>query len=232
MAKIATTLAFVLWLAAPGGQLSADIHNLVGKQFQAHVISIVDGDTVDIIADDWGKIRVRLDAIDAPERREAYSDRATRFTRVLLFDKTVRADARDVDRYGRLVARLVTNGVDASVALVQAGLACHYKLYSSDATLAADETAARLAGRGFWAAGVPKPRCTLRNPTLSTQTAKGAATAATNGGPFHGNTRSHVYHRPQCRNYSCPNCTKVFLNQEEARAAGYRPAEDCLGRSR
>jgi endonuclease YncB( thermonuclease family) len=34
----------------------------------------------------------------------------TRATRVLLFDQVVRIDRRDVDQYGRLVARVLARG--------------------------------------------------------------------------------------------------------------------------
>lgn len=45
---------------------------------------------------------------------------------------------------------------------------------------------------------------------------------------FHGNRRSKVYHAPTCRNYHCPNCVVVFKSHDEAQAAGYRPARDCI----
>ena len=40
--------------------------------------------------------------------------------------------------------------------------------------------------------------------------------------------RSRVYHAPFCRNAWCKNCTPEFKTQEEAQAAGFRAAGDCL----
>jgi endonuclease YncB( thermonuclease family) len=45
-------------------------------------------------------------------------------------------EGRDVDRYGRLVARVSVRGDDAGTALLLAGLACHFTAYSSDVALA------------------------------------------------------------------------------------------------
>lgn len=44
---------------------------------------------------------------------------------------------------------------------------------------------------------------------------------------YHGNTQSHVFHRPGCRYYNCKNCTAVFRSREEAINAGYKPCGVC-----
>lgn len=44
---------------------------------------------------------------------------------------------------------------------------------------------------------------------------------------YHGNVRSHIFHGPSCRYYSCKNCTRVFKTREAAIAAGYRPCKIC-----
>jgi len=35
-------------------------------------------------------------------------------------------------------------------------------------------------------------------------------------GAVHGNSKSHVFHRPGCRHYNCENYTVVFQSREEA----------------
>jgi methylphosphotriester-DNA--protein-cysteine methyltransferase len=45
--------------------------------------------------------------------------------------------------------------------------------------------------------------------------------------PFHGNTRSRVFHQSSCRHYTCPRCTAVFKTAEEAVRNGYRPCRIC-----
>ncbi len=167
---------------------------------------------------------MRLEGIDAPERGEPFSSAATRWARVLLFDQVARVEGRDVDAYGRLVARVTVHGRDASVELIRAGLACHFTRYSSDAALARAEAEARQAGRGFWATGAARPRCA----TASREAVHSGKDG--NAAVFRGNTSSRVYHAPWCRNDNCRNCTRVFQSEAEARAAGFRPAGDCLRR--
>jgi hypothetical protein len=146
---------------------------------------------------------------------------------VLLFDQTIRAEGRDLDRYGRLVARIRVSGKDSSLELLRAGLACHYTDYSSDPVLAKAEADARAAARGFWAASAPKPRCALAVGGAGPGASSPAAAPVQRGG-FHGNTVSRVYHAPHCRNFNCPNCTRIFATEDEARKAGFRPAGDCF----
>jgi len=84
---------------------------------------------------------------------------------------------------------------------------------------------ARQAGRGFWAPGASRPRCAAATAAPRRPSARDTGAAA-----FRGNTSSRVYHAPWCRNYDCRDCTRVFRSEAEARAAGFRPAGDCLRR--
>jgi endonuclease YncB( thermonuclease family) len=106
-------------------------------------------------------LRIRLEGIDAPEQDEISGRESTIFTRKLLVNQTVRISGRDMDRYGRLVARVTVNGQDASTVIVRAGLACH--AYARDAALAREESIARAARAGFWAK-TPLPRCAKARP--------------------------------------------------------------------
>jgi hypothetical protein len=45
--------------------------------------------------------------------------------------------------------------------------------------------------------------------------------------PVRGNTKSKIYHRPDCRHYNSPSSEKAFASAQEAEAAGYRAAKDC-----
>ena len=201
-------------------QRQADPHRFVRTTTTATVTSVVDGDTLHAALADGATLTVRLDGIDAPERGEPFSDRATRAARVLLLGKQVQLRGTDVDRYDRLVARVLVDGLDSSLHLVRDGLACHFTRYSSDASLAAAQRDAQRQGSGFWAPGAPKPACAVA--TATRQAPPGPA------GPFHGNRSSRVYHAPSCPNYNCRNCTVVFATGAAAEAAGFRPAGDCL----
>ncbi len=44
---------------------------------------------------------------------------------------------------------------------------------------------------------------------------------------YHGNTDSHIFHRPTCRYYDCKNCLAEFESREDAIDSGYRPCKKC-----
>ena len=44
---------------------------------------------------------------------------------------------------------------------------------------------------------------------------------------YHGNTKSHVFHKPGCRYYNCKKCSVEFTTRVEALASGYRPCKVC-----
>jgi hypothetical protein len=112
-----------------------------------------------------------------------------------------------------------------STELVRAGLAC--QAYAVDAPLAAEESRARASGIGFWAAAATKPQCVARSTERQApRSMRGAATATT----FRGNISSGLYHASTCPNFNCRNCTRLFTSEADAKAAGFRPAGDCVKR--
>lgn len=204
--------------------------------FTARVTAVIDGDTIDVVTPDKRIIRIRLEGVDCPEAGQPFSNVARTFTRTLLFDKTVTVRPIDTDRYGRTVARVVVDGKEASIELVSAGFAWVYTTYSADRTLEAAQEEAKRARRGGWvdpnfgpARGTPsrggRRGAEAGAPPLS---ALGAPASSAPLRDFHGNRNSRVYHRSTCRNYSCKNCTAVFVTEDDARKAGYKPAGDCL----
>ena len=109
---------------------------LSAQTFTAKVVGVHDGDTITVY-DGREQTRIRLDGIDCPETGADFSNRAKQLTSDLVFGKQVHLEGKETDRYGRLVARVIVDGRDVSLALVEAGLAWHYKQYSDDPVLAA-----------------------------------------------------------------------------------------------
>ena len=209
---------------------SQEMRKRVGKPFNGLVVTVADGDTVEVIPEgEPAPIRLRLEGIDTPELDEPYGRDAMIYTRILLLKKRVHVEGHDVDRYERLVARVTTAGRDVSLALLQVGLACHFRQFSSDPALARAAERARSQGSGFWAPSAPKPRCT--GAAAKPPAAKPPATAPTSL-TFRGNVNSRLYHAATCANANCPNCSRVFSSEAEARAAGFTPARDCVRKTR
>lgn len=116
----------------------------------AKVIAIADGDTFSVL-DGKTTIRVRIDAIDAPEKGMPYYKVSKQYLSRLCFGKTVTVTRSTTDRYGRMVARVrLSDGRDISEQMLIAGMAWHYKSYSKDRKLAAFEDYARKKRLGLW----------------------------------------------------------------------------------
>lgn len=218
--RLASAIALLVPLTAgAGGQ---PLRDLVGISFAAKVVAVIDGDTIDVVrAGRAEKLRIRLEGVDSPETGEPFSQQARTLTRVLTFDQEVSVEGRDVDVYGRLVARVRQGQRDVGVELVRAGLACHYRKYSSEPVLAAAEASAKASGRGFWAGDAQKPVCVAREAAALRGKPVG-------DGTFVGNVQSRVYHASTCRNAGCKNCTRAFASRAAADEAGFKPAGDCL----
>jgi micrococcal nuclease len=138
-------VAFVLWSVPAVAQ----------ERFTGKVVGVADGDTISVLRN-GRSVRVRLEGIDCPEKGQDFSQRAKQFTSELMFGKEATVEVH-VDRYGRLVARVLVGGQDVSIALVRAGLAWHFTKYSRDPVLAEGEQSARTAKRGLWGQGSPTP---------------------------------------------------------------------------
>lgn len=141
-------------LVAASGFVSAD--TMTGR-----VVGVVDGDTVDILTADREQVRIRLAGIDAPEKAQPYGQRSKQKMSDLVFDKNAEVDFTKRDRYGRIIGKVMVNGRDASLGLLDAGLAWHYKKYAGEqsasdrAAYANAEDAARSAKVGLWGGELP-----------------------------------------------------------------------------
>ena len=124
--------------------------------FSARCVGVTDGDTISVLVG-TEKRKIRLEGIDAPERGQDFSAKARQFTSSLVSNRQVRIFPKEEDRYGRLVARVEVDTRDVSLELARAGLAWHYRRYSSDPGLAAAEREARAQGLGVWSLADPTP---------------------------------------------------------------------------
>ena len=114
------------------------------------VVGVTDGDTVDVRLDS-GMVRIRMHAIDAPERGQAHGQAAKEALSGLVFGKAVQVEPFEQDRYDRLVARLWVGDQDVNAAMIKAGYAWVYRIYADDPAYCAYEKGARDLKRGLWA---------------------------------------------------------------------------------
>lgn len=211
-------LAVVLALAGPA---AAEIRGTA---------RVYDGDTLEI-----GLVRIRLHGIDAPELGQRCGDdagaewrcgkaAADRLAALARGAETV-CHARERDHFGRIVATCRAGERDLAATLVAEGLAWAYIRFSDD--YAEVEAGAREAGRGIWQG--PAVAAWDYRETAWTE-ASGAAPRE--GCPIKGNINrkgERIYHPPWSAYYERTRVNEAmgeawFCDEEEAEAAGWRPA--------
>lgn len=118
------------------------------------VVAIADGDTLTARCGEPGayqQVKVRIAAIDAPERRQDYGNRARQALAELCHQQQAKITQRDSDRYGRIVADVECQGRDTGAWMVRNGWAMVYRKYASQhGHLYALEQAARHEMLGQW----------------------------------------------------------------------------------
>jgi endonuclease YncB( thermonuclease family) len=115
------------------------------------VIKIIDGDTYDILVN--GKaVRIRVDAIDAPERSMPFGKVSKSYLASLIAGKSIHVIQKDIDMHHRVVGRAFMNhdALDISKEMIRAGMAWHYLKYSNDPILHQTEQIARSKRIGLW----------------------------------------------------------------------------------
>lgn len=132
---------------------------------EGRVVHVADGDTLTVLDDDNRQHKVRLSGIDAPERGQPFGKRATTELASLAKNKRVIVDWHKTDRYRRIIGvvrvppedcELCTPSVDAGLALIEDGLAWHYRAYERDQSVderreyRQAEAEARARREGLW----------------------------------------------------------------------------------
>jgi micrococcal nuclease len=116
----------------------------------ARVIKIVDGDTFDVLTQSNEVIRIRMNGIDCPERRQDYYQVCKDALSNYIFGCDVQLTVHGKDRYKRTIADVFYHNKNINLLMIRNGFAWHYKKYSSDAEMAKAEVKARGEGIGLW----------------------------------------------------------------------------------
>ncbi len=154
MRRCLASFLLAAFLALPGPSVLAE-------QLAGRVVGVVDGDTLDVLTMEKVLHRIRVDGIDAPERRQAFGNVSKNSLSDLAFEKDVLVQVDKRDRYGRMVGKVTHQGLDLGLMQVRRGLAWHYKKYALEQTpadRAAYDRAERLArvdGKGIWSEAAP-----------------------------------------------------------------------------
>ncbi len=119
---------------------------IVAETLDGRVVSVADGDTITILDDAQVRHRIRLAAIDAPEKGEPFGERSKQNLSQLVYGKVVRVDWQKHDRDGCLLGTVwavspdmpcrdlpsCPKTLDAGLAQITVGLARHFKRHADE----------------------------------------------------------------------------------------------------
>ena len=118
---------------------------LIGK-----VVKVSDGDTVTILTSDKTQHKIRLNDIDAPEKKQAFGNKSKDNLAKYIAGKTVTVQYQKKDKYKRILGTIYYNNTDINLQQVKDGYAWVYKKYSNNQTYYKAERTARDKRIGLW----------------------------------------------------------------------------------
>lgn len=149
--KIITYTLFLLFALGLIGIASVSAQARPCCTYTAHVVRIIDGDTIHVRDITGEAHRIRLAMIDAPEREQPFGTEATKKLSELLCQSTVRLKVKCIDKYNREVAFVYCEGKDVSAEMLKEGMALHYHMNFDNCEIYDKfEAAAKRCHKGLW----------------------------------------------------------------------------------
>lgn len=125
-----------------------------------HINSIHDGDTVNVIADNNKKVKIRLFGIDAPEIKQAFGEESRLCLENMIKNKSIYFIPRDkkksTDKYGRTVAVLFDGEKNINLEMIKKGCAWNYTQYNKSLFGFFAQISAKNSKSGLWADDNPQ----------------------------------------------------------------------------
>lgn len=119
--------------------------------FLAHVVTVLDGDSIEIETVDGKKTQVRLLNIDAPEQEQPHSQKSTEMLASLVDGKEVWVIQKGTDKYNRILAYIFPVGTDTGFRMIEKGAAWAYRYYNPPKAYLSAENKAKSEKEGLWA---------------------------------------------------------------------------------
>lgn len=127
------------------------------------VVGVSDGDTITVLDVDQVQHKVRLAGIDAPEKKQAFGQKSKEALSDCAYGQQVEVQGSKLDRYGRLIGKVLVHEQDCNLRQIRLGMAWHYKLYMKEQALedrilyTNEENLARNNKLGLWSDPSPVP---------------------------------------------------------------------------
>lgn len=103
------------------------------------------------------QVKVRLDAIDAPELGQPFSNKSKQALSEMVFGKECELQSIGPDKYGRTVGRVAAGGVNVNASMLEKGMAWHFAKYDNTASMAKRHAEAKSRRDGLWSDKNPIP---------------------------------------------------------------------------
>ncbi len=158
--------------AAATKQKTTKQQALVTQVLTGKVIKVADGDSITILDNTNTQYRIRLQGIDAPERKQPFGNASRKHLASLVAGKEVTVKWVKRDRYGRIVGFVIVDGHDMNLAQVKTGMAWFYRYYQKELSrenrklYAQAEDEARANKKGLWHDKNPMPPWEWRRQRL------------------------------------------------------------------
>ncbi|HAQ39082.1 MAG TPA: hypothetical protein DCQ58_11290 [Saprospirales bacterium] len=129
------------------------------------ITRVIDGDTIEMHADNGAYMTIRLHGIDSPDKCQNQFEEAKEYATKILLNKKVKFIQTGTDQYGRFVGEIYLDadntrnefGVWFNAAIVGSGFAWHWPRYSNSQQLASLQLMAKKLKVGVWQESNPIP---------------------------------------------------------------------------
>ena len=123
---------------------------LVAETITWKVISVTDGDTIKILDEKNKVYKIRLNDIDAPEKKQAFGNKSKENLSKYIAGENVRVEYYKLDRYKRILGTVYFKDKDINKQQIIDGYAWVYKKYSKNNEYINQERISKNHKRGLW----------------------------------------------------------------------------------
>jgi len=133
------------------------------KTMEGLVVGVADGDTITVLDPQKNTYKIRLQGIDAPEKKQAFGEKSKQSLHDLVHGKQVHIEYDKEDKYGRTVGKVTLGDLDVCLQQLVLGMAWHYKKYQNEqsatdrAVYSETESKSKSLRLGLWADDAPMP---------------------------------------------------------------------------
>ena len=124
---------------------------LSAQVLKGRAVGITDGDTFTLLVNGNEQVKIRIDGIDAPEKKQDFGNRAKEYLSGMIWGKELTVTVTKKDKWKRSIGKVSTPEIkDVGLEMIKAGLAWQYRDYNKDESYAEAERLARESKKGLW----------------------------------------------------------------------------------